>query len=95
MTTQLRRYDVSNEAELDRLAAWFPGLIPVRERYGFTVHGAYVDYENLQFVWIVSHEGDFEAAMAEYNPSPERAAVFEGFDNPITGMHLSFVETIV
>ncbi len=39
MTTQLRRYDLADEAGLDRLAAWFPSLgIPVREKYGFTVH---------------------------------------------------------
>ena len=37
MTTQLRRYDIADEAGLDRLAAWFPKLIPVREKYGFSV----------------------------------------------------------
>lgn len=95
MTTQLRRYDVADAAGLTALAAWFPALVPVREKYGFTVHGAYADFENLQFVWMVSHDGDFEAAMATYDPSPERAAVFEGFENPITGMHLSFVDIVV
>jgi hypothetical protein len=43
----------------------------------------------------VSHDGDFEAAMVEYDPSPERAAVFAGFDNPIVSMHLSFVDKVL
>jgi hypothetical protein len=94
MRTQLRRYDLADEAGLGRLAAWFPSLIPVREKYGFTVHWAYADYDNLQFVWAVSHDGDFEAAMAQYDPSPERAAVFSGFDNPIVKMHVSFVDKV-
>lgn len=95
MTTQLRRYEVSNEAGLDRLAAWFPKLVPVREKYGFTVHWAYADYEHLQFVWLVSHDGDFEAAMVDYDPSPERADAFAGFDNPIVSMKVAFVDQVV
>lgn len=94
-TTQLRRYTVSDEAGLDRLAAWFPKLIPVRETYGFTVHSAYADYEHLQFVWVVSHDGDFEEAMTRYDPSPERAEVFKGFDNPILEMVVGFVDPVI
>jgi len=46
-------------------------------------------------MWAVSHDGDFKAAMVEYDPSPERAAAFAGFDNPIVKMHLSFVDEVV
>lgn len=95
MTTQLRRYTVANEAGLDRLVAWFPKLIPVRERYGFTVDWAYADHANLQFVWSVSHGGDFEAALVDYEPSPERSEAFAGFDNPITEMVVGFVDKVV
>ena len=94
-TIQLRRYTLSDEAGLDRLVAWFPKLIPVRETYGFTVHSAYADYENLQFVWVVSHDGDFEEAMVRYDPSPERAEAFKGFDNPIVEMFLTYVDRVV
>jgi len=94
MTAQLRRYTVADEAGLDRLAAWFPKLIPVREKYGFTVEWAYADYENLQFVWLVSHDADFEAALVTYEPSPERTAAFDGFDNPITDMTIAFVDKV-
>jgi len=92
---QLRRYTVGDEAGLDRLVAWFPTLVPVREHYGFTVNWAYADYENLQFLWSVSHDGDFEAAVEVYHVSPERTAVFEGFDDPITNMVVGMVETVV
>ena len=95
MTTQLRRYDIADKAGLDRLVAWFPKLIPVREKYGFSVDWAFADYENLQFIWSVSHDGDFDAAMVEYDPSPERAGAFAGFDNPITGMKVGFVDRVV
>lgn len=94
MTTQLRRYSLPDEAGLDRLVEWFPNIVAVREKYGFTVDWAVVDRENLEFVWSVSHDGDFEAALAEYEPSPERAAAFEGFDNPITDMKVGFVEPV-
>lgn len=95
MTTQLRRYDIADKAGLDRLVAWFPKLIPVREKYGFSVDWAFADYEHLQFIWSVSHDGDFDAAMVEYDPSPERAEAFAGFDNPITGMKVGFVDRVV
>ena len=95
MATQLRRYTVADEAGLDRLVAWFPTLVPVREHYGFRVQWAYADYEHLQFVWAVSHDGDFEAAVAAYEPSPERTAAFEGFENPIISMTVSIVDQVM
>jgi len=94
-TIQLRRYAVADRAGLQRLAAWFPKLIPVRERYGFTVLWAYADYDNLQFVWAVSHPGDFEDAVTAYEPSPERSEAFAGFDNPIVEMTIGFVDAVV
>jgi len=56
---------------------------------------SYVDRENSQFVWSVSHPGDYDAALAEYNDSPERAAAFEGFISPVTKMHLSMVDSAI
>ncbi|MDH3683758.1 MAG: hypothetical protein OEV40_27870 [Acidimicrobiia bacterium] len=94
MATQLRRYEVA-EGGLDRLVEWFPKIIPVREKYGFTVNFAYADRDTGEFVWSVSHPGDFTAAEADYAGSPERTAAFEGFDNPITAMHISMIEEVV
>ncbi len=94
MATQLRRYEVDPE-RLDELVAWFPKIVKVREQYGFTVDVAYADRENHQFTWSVSHPGDFEAALAEYERSPERAAAFEGFVSPVTKMYVSMVEPAI
>ena len=94
MPTQLRRYAVA-EGELDRFVEWFAQIAPVRKKYGFTIEFAYADHERNEFVWAVSHPGDFDAATAEYHDSPERAAAFDGFDNPITDMTLSMVEDVL
>ncbi len=93
MATQLRRYSIA-DGGLDRMVKWFPNIVKVREKYGFTVDFAYADHENNEFVWGVSHPGDFEAALAIYNDSPERAAAFEGFDSPVTAMVVSMVDPV-
>lgn len=94
MATQLRRYEV-DPARLNELVEWFPTIVKVREKFGFTVDFAYADHENNQFIWSVSHPGDYEAALAVYNDSPERAAAFEGFASPVTKMHVSMVEVAI
>ncbi|MCP5029467.1 MAG: hypothetical protein GY929_24615 [Actinomycetia bacterium] len=95
MAVQLRRYEVE-PGRLDDLVAWFPKIIPVRQQYGFTVDFAYADHDNNQFVWAVSHPGsveDYEAAMKSYDTSPERAAIFEGFNSPVKAMTVAFVDS--
>jgi len=94
MATQLRRYEVV-DGGLDRLVEWFPNIIPVREKYGFTVNFAYADREANEFVWSVSHPDDFKAAEAVYNDSPERTAAFVGFDNPVAKLHVTMVDEVV
>lgn len=93
MATELRRYQVRDAAGLDGLIEWFPNIVKVREHYGFTVHWAYADHETLQFFWLVSHP-EFAEAFEVYNVSPERLAAFEGFDNPVTEMHLTMVTDV-
>lgn len=95
MATQLRRYTVADEAGLERLSAWFPNIVAVREKYGFTVDFAFADKENLQFVWSTSHPGDFDSALEVYNDSPERTAAFEGFESPVTNMVVAMVDQVV
>lgn len=93
-TVQLRRYELV-PGEMDAFLAWFPNIIPVREKYGFKVLFAVADREHNEFVWAVSHDGDFEAAFAEYNVSPERAAVFEGQPTRVAKMHLAMVDQVI
>jgi NIPSNAP len=95
-TVQLRRYDVDPGRMADFLA-WFPGLAPARERYGFRLLFAYADEANSTFTWAVEHDGDeaeFAEVEATYNASPERAAVFETFPACITGMQIGFARPV-
>jgi hypothetical protein len=94
MAVQLRRYEIV-PGEFDAFLAWFPAIIPVREKYGFKVLFAYGDREASEFVWAVSHDGDFDAALEVYNASPERAKVFEGVPTRVAKMHLSMVDEVV
>lgn len=92
-TVQLRRYEMV-PGTMDAFVAWFPSVVAVREQYGFKVLFAYADREHDEFVWAVSHDGDFDAALAIYNASPERAEVFKDQPERVAEMHLSFVEPV-
>lgn len=97
MAVQLRRYEIA-EGRLDDIVEWFPSMVPIRAQYGYTVEFAFADREANEFVWAVSYPGsveDFEAALEEYNNSPERASAFAGFESPVTAMHVSFVDSAI
>jgi hypothetical protein len=64
----------------------------VRAHYGFTVEFALVDDGRNEFVWAVSHDGDFAAAEAAYYESPERAALPVNPADHIAVMHLGMVK---
>jgi hypothetical protein len=93
-TVQLRRY-VVEPGRMDDFLAWFPTLLPVREKYGFRLLFALAEREHHTFTWAVSCDGD-EAAFTEqsdiYNASPERAAVFRTFPQCISSTEIGFVE---
>jgi hypothetical protein len=93
MPTQLRRYEVV-DGEMDALLAWFPRIIAVREKFGFTVEFMYADRERNELVWAVSHPGDFDAAYEAMVASPERAAAFEGQPKRVNEMHLAMVDVV-
>jgi hypothetical protein len=90
-SVQLRRYEIkpgAMEPFLEAVRAAFP----VREQYGFAVEFALIDEERNQFVWAVSHDGDFAAAEASYYDSPERAALPANPADFIDTMHLGMVK---
>jgi len=67
-TYQLRRY-VVNLGELDTFVdEWVREVVPLRERFGFRVEGAWIVRNEHRFVWLVSYDGDdgFEAARGRY-----------------------------
>lgn len=87
-TVQLRRYDIA-PGEMDIFVDWWQSIVGPREKYGFRVLFAFADEETHEFVWAVAHDGDFEAAEAEYMVSPERAAAFENAPTRTLAHHLS------
>ena len=89
-SVQLRRYEIKPGA-MDAFLAAVRAAFVVRERYGFGVAFALVDEQHNEFVWAVTHEGDFAAAEAEYYASPERAALPVNPADYIDVMHVGMV----
>ncbi len=74
---QIRRYQIDPAAIDAFVDAWLNGVVPLRERFGFRFHGAWVLEESSEFVWIMSYDGPegFAAADAAYYASAERRAL--------------------
>ena len=89
---QLRRYEIHPGAMDSFLAAW-RGAVVVRRQYGFAVLFAFVDEEHNEFVWAVSHEGDFADASDRYYASPERAGLPTDPKDSIAVAHVTMVRT--
>lgn len=71
MVTQLRRYRIE-AGKLDRFVEeWRTGVVPLRERFGFTIHGAWAVPDTSEFVWILGHD-DFVDADRSYYASEDR-----------------------
>jgi hypothetical protein len=88
--TQLRRYEI-NPGEMDQFLVAWRGIVPIRAQYGFRMEFAYVNAEANEFVWAVTHDGDFAAGEADYYASPERAAADPNPADHIAAMHLNMV----
>lgn len=65
------------------------GVVPLRERFGFRIHGAWSIEESNEFVWIVSCDGpeSFAAANAAYYDSGERRQL-----SPDPTMHIVSID---
>ena len=63
-SVQLRRYEIK-PGEMERVPRGRARRVPVREQYGFGVAFALVDEERNEFMWAVTHDGDFAAAEAD------------------------------
>ena len=82
---------------MDAFVAWWPGVLPARQQYGFEVLFAFVDESTNQFVWAVSYEGDegdFDEAEKVYLASPERAAVFAGVPKRVDQGFIAKVKSV-
>jgi hypothetical protein len=74
----------------DFLVAW-RGVVAIRAQYGFRVVFAYVNDEANEFIWAITHDGDFAAADKTYYASPERAAASPNPADYISTMHVNMV----
>lgn len=72
MGVHLGRHRIK-EGRLDQFVEeWRSAVLPLREDFGFTLIGAWSLPESSEFVWVVSHEGDFDEANRAYYESVER-----------------------
>ena len=97
MTTQLRRYILVDGIWDEFRAWWHDELVPVREKFGFTVDFAYRIDETNEFIWAVTLPGDaaeFARVENEYMASDERAGAFAGHAPWTTSTDIRLVEPI-
>lgn len=93
-TVQLRRYEIKL-GEMDAFVAAWRDVLAVRAQYGFTVVFAVIDREQNEFVWAVTHDGDFASAEQAYYRSPERAALPANPADHISVAHVELVEPLL
>jgi hypothetical protein len=74
MASQLRIYTIKPGRLEEFTAFWRAEIVPLRQRFGFVVDGAWSDPNTSTFVWIASHP-DFATANADYYASPDRGAL--------------------
>ncbi len=75
--SQLRIYRIKDGKMEEWLAGWTGGVLPLRQKFGFQVDGAWVVRGENTFVWILAYDGPegFEARDAAYYASEERKAL--------------------
>ena len=74
MQAQIRIYQMKPGSLAEFEQEWRERVVPLRRQFGFEVLGAWASEADDTFVWIIGHDGDFEAADRAYYMSPERAA---------------------
>jgi len=74
MQIQIRVYRMRPGALEEFEREWREHVVPLRRQFGFEVIGAWASQSEHTFVWVIRHDGDFEAADRSYYMSPERAA---------------------
>jgi hypothetical protein len=77
MEIELRDY-VATPGHLDDWTrGWSQGIMPLRERCGFQLLGAWVDRPHNRFVWVLGYDGPdgFDAAEERYHSRADRGAL--------------------
>jgi NIPSNAP len=74
---ELRDYRIRHGQMEAWIEGWKSGVVPLREKAGFHIIGAWVDRQNDRFVWLIGYAGvgEFESANHRYYSSDERASL--------------------
>jgi hypothetical protein len=77
MEYQVRRYRIEPEKMDEFVAEWRDGVVPLRERLGFIVDGAWVIEDSNEFLWIIGYDGPegLAAGNEAYYASEERKSM--------------------
>ena len=85
MVTEVRLYTI-NRGMMDSWVSVFKEkIMPTSAQYGVTIHAAFVNRPQNEFIWIRSYES--AEKLDVYNKSPERAAYGQ-----LTGSHIAKIE---
>jgi hypothetical protein len=88
MRFQLRLYTVAAGAMEAFVEEWHEHVRRLRLAHGFSIVGPWVGDDGVTFVWLLGHDGDFEAADEAYYASDERRAL-----DPDPARHLTETRT--
>nr|MDT0660908.1 NIPSNAP family protein [Micromonospora sp. DSM 115978] len=93
--TQIRTYLVRPERLGEWVDRWRTLVVPMRRRFGFEVHGSWVDRERGEHIRVISYDGagSFEEANACYWASAEREAMGLDPSQLLIGEQVHQVET--
>jgi hypothetical protein len=89
-TWQVREYAVKTGEMDEWVDEWRTRIVPLRERFGFRVLGAWTVDGTDQFVWIITYDGpkSWDRANSDYYESAERKAL-----DPDPARHLAQTQT--
>ena len=75
--SQLRIYTLVPESAEEFVAHFRRELVPLRERYGFSLDACYLAEDRTRFTWVTSHDcpDGWDAAEQAYYSSPERTTI--------------------
>jgi len=91
-TTELKRYHIK-PGTWDEFLAILRRIALVRQRHGFNILFTFADREKDIFTWAIEHEGNFDAAAAEYYEDPERVEL-DIVKNYVTDYEIRKVEAL-
>ena len=95
MEVQLRRYLIK-QGRLDQfITEWKAGVVPLREKFGFTFLGAWSLPESSEFVWVIGYQGDFNDADRAYYESDDRKQLIPNPAVHIDETHHSVAEIVL